>query len=123
MKRVLGVILLGLVSCKPGVVYSEMSIDFFFDKWWELDKNSFFDDGTCFHLNSEDQAIRVHYPGYKPEVGYIEGYWTLEEDYVFIEDVYGFDISLWPYGQCGDYTVIVSSSIIEQKSKLYECEF
>ena len=123
MKRILGLLVLTMLGCRPEVIYSEVSMDFFFDKWWEVEDNSFFDPGTCFLLNTNDDTLRVHYPDDAPEKGHIEGEWVVEDDHIFLEDIYGFDISIWLFGQCGDYSVIVSTSVLEQESKLHKCEF
>ena len=89
-------------------------MDFFFDKWWEVEDNNFFDPGTCFLLNTKDDTLRVHYPDDAPEKGHIEGEWVIEDDHIFLEDIYGFDISIWLFGQCGDYSVIVSTSVLDE---------
>lgn len=123
MKRILGLLTLTMLGCRPEVIYSEVSMDFFFDKWWEVEDNNFFDPGTCFLLNTKDDTLRVHYPDDAPEKGHIEGEWVIEDDHIFLEDIYGFDISIWLFGQCGDYSVIVSTSVLEQESKLHKCEF
>jgi hypothetical protein len=124
MKRILGALLL-LTSCvaAPEVVYSDVSLDFFYDKWWELGDNSFFSEGTCFLLKSEDNTIRIHYPGYDPYAWREEGVWTIEDDHILLEDIYGYDVSIWIYGSCDDYTVVAKSGPLGEESNLYKCEF
>jgi hypothetical protein len=122
MKRVLGALLL-LTSCQPNVIYSDFSMDFFFDKWWALGDNDFFEEGTCFLLDNENKEIWVHYPDWSPYEGQVEGEWSIEDDHILLEDIYGYDISIWAYGQCDDYSIVASSGVIVQESKLYKCEF
>ena len=122
MKRVLGVLLL-LVSCQPQVIYSDFSMDFFFDKWWALEDNDFFEEGTCFLLDSEDNEVWVHYPDDPDYSGHVQGDWVVEDDHILLEDLYGYDILLWVYGTCDDYNIVARSGLITEESKLYKCEF
>jgi hypothetical protein len=125
MKCVWGALLLILASCvvEPEVIYSEMPLDFFFDKWWALDDNIFFDGDTCFYLNSETNEILAHYPGSGPDTTYIQGDWTVENDLILLEDIYGYDISIQVYGACSDYNITISSGLMTEESNLYECDF
>ena len=117
-------ILLSLVSCKtPEVVYSEVSLDHFYDEWWELGDNSFFDEGVCFLLRPSDNSFWIHYPGYEPYQGVDIGNWVVEDDHIFLEDLYGYEVSIWLYGTCDDYTVEVRSGLFGEESNLYKCEF
>ena len=124
MRRILGALLL-LTSCveAPEVIYSDVPLDFFFEKWWQLGDNSFFDEGTCFLLRSSDNTIWVHYPSYDPYTGLSEGEWVVEDDHIFLEDIYGYDVSIWLYGACDDYTVLAKSGVLGEESNLYKCEF
>tara|TARA_B100001094_G_C18109291_1_gene760215 strand:+ start:591 stop:962 length:372 start_codon:yes stop_codon:yes gene_type:complete len=117
-------ILLSLVSCStPDVVYSEVSLDHFYDEWWELGDNSFFDEGVCFLLRPSDNSFWIHYPGYEPHQGVDIGNWVVEDDHIFLEDLYGYEVSIWLYGTCDDYTVEVRSGLFGEESNLYKCEF
>jgi hypothetical protein len=117
-------ILLSLVSCNtPDVVYSEVSLDHFYDEWWELGDNSFFDEGVCFLLRPSDNSFWIHYPGYEPYQGVDIGSWVVEDDHIFLEDLYGYEVSIWLYGTCDDYTVEVRSGLFGEESNLYKCEF
>jgi hypothetical protein len=118
MKYILGVLL--LVSCTPEVIYSEVPMDFFIDKWWALDENPLFVDGTCFMLNSADGQMYINSPGVEE---YTEGTWLFKDDHISLEDVYGYDVDIWAYGSCGDYSITASAASIVEESKLYECEF
>ena len=111
-----------LLSCagNQSVVYSDVPLEFFLDKWWELGENSFFEKDTCFYLDSESEEMLIDYPGY---VVYPAADWVYEDDHILLEDLDGFDISIHPYGSCGDYNVIASTSLFTEESKLYECEF
>jgi hypothetical protein len=120
MKSVWGALLFFLVSCMPEVIYSEVSLDFFIDKWWVLDENPLFSDEACFLLNSDDERMYIRFLGY---VEYPEGTWSIEDDHILLEDVYGYDVTIWAYGTCGDYDILASGASIVQESKLYECEF
>ena len=121
MKHLLGLLLL-LLSCRPNVAHSEVSVDFFLDKWWELGDNPLINDGTCFLLVSETNEIWVRYPEITPLYN-LEGYWSLKEDHILLEDIYGYNISVWLYGACDDYNIFASSGLMAQESKLYNCEF
>ena len=117
-------IFLLLLSCSgQNVIYSEVPLEFFFDKWWELEENRFFEEGTCFLLNTKDDKVHVHYPEDPPYSSVVVGDWIIEDDYIFLEDAYDYDISIWLYGACGDYNVITSTGLITEESKLYKCEF
>jgi hypothetical protein len=117
-------IFLLLLSCSgQNIIYSEVPLEFFFDKWWELEENRFFEEGTCFLLSTEEKKVQVHYPEDSSSSGVEVGVWFLEEDYIFLEDVYDYDISIWLYGACGDYNVIASTDLFREESKLYKCEF
>ena len=124
MKRILGVLPL-LISClgTPEVIYSDVPLDFFYDEWWELDDNNFFDEGTCFLLRSSDNTIWVHYPNYDAYDGTNEGEWVVQDDHILIEDIYGYEVSIWLYGTCDEYTVEVRSGVLGEESNLYKCEF
>jgi hypothetical protein len=122
MKRILGMLLF-LTSCEPEVIYSAVPLDFFFDKWWELGDNPFFEEDTCFFLDSDSNAIWIHYPDHDTASELDESGWSVEDDHILLEDLYGYDISIWAYGQCDDYSVTAVSGIIVQESKLYKCEF
>ena len=124
MKRIIGMLLL-TISCvqEPEIVYSDVPLDFFYDKWWELGDNSLFDSGTCFLLRSSDNSIWVHYPSHDPYNGLNEGQWVVEDDHILLKDIYGYDVSLWIYGACDDYTILAKSGILGEESNLYKCEF
>ena len=125
MKCVWGALLFILASCvvEPEVIYSETPLDFFFDKWWALDDNIFFEEDTCFFLDSEANEILVHYPGGEPNTGHAQGDWTAEDGFILLEDIYGYDISIQIYGTCNDYNITISSGPMTEESNLYECDF
>ena len=116
------IFLLLLLSCAGNkkVVYSDVPLEFFLDKWWELGENSFFEEDACFYLDSGGQEILIDYPGYAV---YSAADWIYEDNYILLEDLDGFDVSVQPYGSCGDYNVIASAGVFTEKSKLYECQF
>jgi hypothetical protein len=116
------IFLLLLLSCvgNRNIIYSDVPPEFFLDKWWELGENQFFEAGTCFLLDSGSREILIDYPDYFP---YAAATWVYEDDYILLEDLDGFDVSLWLYGSCGDYSVIASTSLFVDESKLYECKF
>jgi hypothetical protein len=121
MKCLWGLIFLFFTSCAPTIIYSDHSVEFFLDKWWALGENDFFTDDVCFFLDSSNGEVWVHYLEDEP---YIAGSWLLEdEENILLEDIYGYDISIWPYGTCDDYNVVASSGIVTQQTKLYKCDF
>ena len=125
MKRALLLLSLifGLSVCDgPQVVYSEVPLKYFLDKWWTFEENQYIGYGYCIYLDTNGNNVWIHHPGDPGGVGVVEGSWTLKDDHFLLKGIYGVDASVWVYGTCDDFGVTVTSLHISEESKLQKCD-
>lgn len=112
------------VSCdSPEVIYSEVPIDYFLDKWWAIEDNSLIETGYCMLLSTADHMVWIHSPEDISGVGVAEGSWAIEGDHILLNDIYGTSLSIWVYGTCGDFEIIAVHPLVSEESKIYSCPF
>ncbi len=124
MKKLSSILSSLCLSCAPpNIVYTSVPVEFYLDTWWAIEQNAYLEDGTCFLLNSEDNKMYIHLPEEEPYHGFPEGEWTIEGDHFLLEDVYGYNITIWIYGDCENHTMTIKSILGQEEGNIHKCEF
>jgi len=123
--RKLYYIIIGLLffSCTIGteVYYSDLSLDFFFDKWWGVEENAYFNEGDCFFFDTSSMKVKMYdsVDDTRFETNFT---WEVIDGHIEVSGE-GVNLDISPYGSCDDYSVRITGLTLTDESSLYECEF